>query len=66
MAEQQLEDNQKKDLTNTSDLLDTFSKQIRQMAFELQFGDLTVRFKVRNGSVKEAHRISDAIKLRPF
>ncbi len=66
MSEQDLEDNQKKSLTNDSDLLDTFSRQIREMAFELQFGNLVIDFKIRGGEIKEAHRISESVKLRPF
>jgi hypothetical protein len=66
MAEQEIGEFEKKSVENTGDLLDIYSRQIRNMAYELQFGNLVVEFKVRNGEVKEAHKISDAIKLRPF
>jgi hypothetical protein len=66
MAEQEIVEFEKKSVENTGDLLDIYSRQIRNMAYELQFGNLVVEFKVRNGEVKEAHKISDAIKLRPF
>jgi hypothetical protein len=66
MAEQEIGKFEKKSVENTGDLLDIYSRQIRNMAYELQFGNLVVEFKVRNGEVKEAHKISDVIKLRPF
>jgi len=66
MPAQELENNQKKVLASTGDLLDTFSRQIRDLALELQYGDLVIDFKIRNGVVKEAHKISEVVKLRPF
>jgi len=66
MAEQELGENQKKIIANTGDLLDTYSRQIKNMAYELQYGNLVIDFKVRNGEVKEAHRVLEKVKLRPF
>ena len=66
MPEQQLENNQKKGVANTEDLLDTFGRQIRNLAYELQFGNIVVDYKVRNGEIKEAHRVAERLKLRPF
>jgi len=66
MAEQELGELEKKSVENTEDLLDIYSRQIRNMAYELQFGNLVIDFKIRNGEVKEAHKVSDAVKLRPF
>lgn len=58
--------NIKKSLTDRQDLLKIYSRQIEQKAFELQFGNLIVQYKVRNGEVKEAHVLREEIKLRPF
>ena len=66
MTDRQLAESEKKSLDNPQDLFDIFSRQIKEMAFELQFGNLIVEFKVRNGLIKEAHRISEEVKLRPF
>lgn len=61
-----LEENSEKNLQSKKDLANIFIEQIKQMAFELQFGNLIVNFKVRNGVIKEAHKISEELKLRPF
>lgn len=62
------ENNSKKLLTNEPerDLLGVFSRQIAEKAFELQYGNLVVKFKVRKGAVKDAHLLAEEIKLRPF
>ena len=66
MPEQTLEKNQKKPLTKEVDLLSIYTRQIKDLAYELQYGELVIKFKVRDGEVKEAHKIQESIKLRPF
>lgn len=48
------------------DLLEVFHRQIAEKAFELQYGNLIVKFTVRNGVVKEGHILNEEIRLRPF
>lgn len=66
MQVKQLNKNLEKSIEKSPDILDNYCRQIRDLAHELQFGKLTVEFKVRDGEVKEAHKISEAVKLRPF
>lgn len=66
MADNDLKKSSEKSLTSGLDLLDTYTRQIRDMALELQYGELTVCFKIREGHVKEAHKLQEAVKLRPF
>lgn len=56
----------KKELTGDSALLNTYIEQIEQKAFELQFGNLILGLKVRNGQVKEVLVLDKQEKLRPF
>lgn len=57
---------EKKGLTAENSLLNVFTRQIDDKAWELQYGELTVTFKVRAGAIKEAHIIEKKEKLQPF
>lgn len=61
-------ENGKKVLTpkKKRDLLALFSRQIAEKAFDLQYGNMTVRFTVVNGTVRECHVLAPEIKLRPY
>ena len=57
---------EKKPLTGENCLLTVFHRQIKAKAFDLQFGEMTVVYKVRKGHVKEARIVQTAEKLQPF
>ena len=57
---------EKKPLTGENCLLSVFQRQITAKAFELQFGELTVKYKLRRGEVKEANIVQTTEKLQPF
>ena len=56
----------KKALTPQTDLLTVFQGQIKFKAWELQYGDLHVIYKVRGGEIKEATVTHKTEKLRPY
>jgi len=60
MPEQNLKDKQKKDK------LEAYIEQIRQKAFELQYGTICVEFKVYDGKVENGKIIKQIENLRPF
>lgn len=60
------ENNNKSPLTPLGPLDKVYMQQIRAEADALQYGNLTVSFKVRGGEIKEAHVTKKAVKLRPF
>ncbi len=60
------ENNNKSLLTPLGPLDKVYMQQICAEAETLQYGSLTVSFKVRGGEIKEAHVIEKAVKLRPF
>ena len=60
------EKNKKSILTPLEPMDKVYMQQIRAEAETLQYGSLTVSFKVRGGEIKEAHVIKKAVKLRPF
>jgi len=65
MSEQQLKDNQKKDLQNKPDRLLIYIEQIKQKAFELQYGSLHVEFKIYNGQIENGKITRKEENLRP-
>ena len=60
------ENHEEKGLTPGKDYLNIFGRQIQNKAFEVQYGEMTVKFKVRGGVIREAHILDVSEKLRPF
>ena len=57
---------QEKGLTGVDGKPMIYLDQITQKAFELQYGNLTVDFKVKSGQIIDAHVVMQRERLRPY